>query len=89
MTVTRPRECREILQNISAYLDGELDTTACDEIEQHRQQCERCAAVVEGLRETIGLCRQAAGAELPESVRDRARAAVRELLDDATAPRTG
>jgi anti-sigma factor RsiW len=30
-------ECRPILANISAYLDGELEATACDAIEQHCQ----------------------------------------------------
>ena len=51
--------CRDILANISGYLDGELDRAACDAIERHAQGCPRCAALVDGLRETVGLCRQA------------------------------
>lgn len=81
MTESTSPECRAILAGISAYLDGDLDATACDAIEQHCQNCERCAAVVRGLRETVGLCRQAASAPLPESVRQRARDSVRRLLD--------
>ena len=57
-----PNRCKEVLANISGYLDGELETTACDAIERHCQECASCAALVNGLRETVGLCRQAATA---------------------------
>jgi len=70
-----------ILGNISAYLDGELEGTACAAIEEHCRRCAGCAALVAGLRETVGLCRGAASAALPEAVRQRARDRVRELLD--------
>jgi anti-sigma factor RsiW len=74
-------DCAAILANISAFLDGDLDATACTAIEAHCASCPRCAPVVEGLRQTIGLCREAAATPLPESVRARARTAVRRLLD--------
>lgn len=80
MTESIP-ECRDILTGISAYLDGDLNAAACNAIERHCQNCATCAALVSGLRETVGLCRQAASAPLPESVRQRARASVRRLLD--------
>jgi anti-sigma factor RsiW len=73
--------CKKILANISGYLDGELDTTACDEIERHCQHCASCAALVNGLRETVGLCRQAGSVPLPDAVRQRARDRVRQLLN--------
>lgn len=79
--MTALNSCREVLANISAYLDGELDMTACDEIERHCHGCPECAAVVKGLRETVGLCRQAASAPLPDAVRRRALDSVRQLLD--------
>jgi anti-sigma factor RsiW len=84
MTTPAPR-CRELLQNVSAYLDGELDATACDAIERHSHDCPACATLVEGLRKTVGLCRQAAHVDLPESVRQRAKSAVRQLLDQESA----
>jgi anti-sigma factor RsiW len=73
--------CRTILADISAYLDGELESTACQAIEQHCQECAGCATLVSGLRKTLGLCREAASTPLPEAVRRRARDRVRELLD--------
>ena len=82
MSESRGQDCQTVLAGISAYLDGELDTTACEEIERHCQTCARCAELVQGLRDTVGLCRHAATVPLPESVRQRARASVRRLLDD-------
>jgi anti-sigma factor RsiW len=73
--------CKRILANISGYLDGELDTTACDEIERHCQHCASCAVLVNDLRQTVGLCRQAGSLPLPDAVRQRARESVRRLLN--------
>ena len=72
--------CPETLQRISAYLDGELDASACDEVERHCLECAACASVVDGLRRTVGICRAAGAAPLPEAVRQRARDRVRTLL---------
>jgi anti-sigma factor RsiW len=77
----QPNACNEVLAHISSYLDGELDTTACDAIERHCLACPSCAALVNGLRQTVGLCRQAATVPLPDTVRQRARESVRRLLD--------
>ena len=78
----RSAECRDMLEGISAYLDGELDTTACDAIERHCATCPECASLIAGLRETVGLCRGAAAAPLPETVKARAQASIRKLLGD-------
>ncbi len=81
MNRTHRPECREILEGISAYLDDELDAPACAAIERHCQACDSCADLVDGLKTTVGLCRKAAGVALPDDIRDRARRAVRQLLD--------
>lgn len=80
MTTPHPPACQQTLHDVSAYLDGELDAAACDAIEQHGRACPGCRAALDGLRQAVGLCRQAAGAPMPEAVRERARSAVRQLL---------
>ena len=82
MTESSHQDCAAILSNISGFLDGELDATECAAIEAHCATCPRCAPLVEGLRRTIGLCRDVAAAPLPDPVRERARDAVRRLLRD-------
>jgi len=86
VTETLSPECAVILANISSYLDGELEATACAAIEAHCARCPRCAPIVQGLRRTIGLCQQAGALPLPDAVRARARASIRQLLDGAPAP---
>jgi anti-sigma factor RsiW len=76
--------CRETLENISAYLDQELDATACERVESHALGCEPCAALVSGLRTTLGLCRRAGEMDLPDEVRRRARASIQRLLGGGT-----
>ena len=73
--------CEPVLADISAYLDGELGAPACERIEHHCQTCASCAAVVQGLRDTIGLCHEAAVAALPDDVRRKAQASIAALLD--------
>jgi anti-sigma factor RsiW len=85
---TRP-PCRDILEHLTTYLDGELDATACSRIEAHCEGCAGCARVVAGLRESVGLCRQAASAPLPEGVRALAIARVQGVLEAARLARTG
>jgi anti-sigma factor RsiW len=74
-------ECRHVLASVSAYLDGDLEAAVCDSIEAHCRGCLGCAEVVAGLRETVGLCREAGAKSVPDEVRRRALASVRRLLD--------
>ncbi len=85
MTMTSPDTCRDIVAHISAYLDGELERAACEAIERHCGGCARCATLVTGLRESIGLCRQAGAAPLPHDVRERARRNLERLLAEESA----
>ena len=78
--MTPDAECQQILAGVSAYLDGELAAPDCERLERHSRTCASCATVVAGLRETIGLCRDASRAPLPEAVRAKARASIANLL---------
>jgi anti-sigma factor RsiW len=82
----RTPECREMLEHVSAYIDGELGAGECHRIEAHCRTCPRCAAFIESLRHTVGLCREAGGRPLPESVRELARRRVRELIQRSERP---
>ena len=81
-------ECAAALASISAYLDGELDAVACQVIERHCRDCGSCTTLIEGLRETIGLCREAGSLPLPETVRQRAKASIERLLASERLPPT-
>ena len=46
-------ECRELLKDLSDYVDGDLDETLCIEIEHHMAECDNCRVVVDTLRKTV------------------------------------
>lgn len=73
--------CQDTLARIEAYLDGDLPAAECLTIEAHCQGCPACDALVAGLRQTVGLCREAAHRPLPDDVRQRALASVRKLME--------
>lgn len=78
----RAPACRFLLEQLSAYLDGDLPAIECRRIERHARTCARCSKALADIRETVAVCRDAGGQALPLAVRRKARARVRRLLDE-------
>lgn len=45
MTAARQIDCQEALENLYAYLDGELDDVREEEVRAHLDQCAPCLGV--------------------------------------------
>ena len=45
--------CRQVVDKISEYIDGELDPELVRELERHLQHCEDCRVVVDTTRKTV------------------------------------
>jgi anti-sigma factor (TIGR02949 family) len=63
--------CRNLLSQLSDYIDGELEEALCAEIEQHMADCPDCQAVVNTLEKTIELYRTTGRVEVPHDVQSR------------------
>lgn len=64
--------CRDLLGQISDYIDGELEAALCAELEQHLAGCHDCQVLVDTTRKTVTLYRRYGQAtELPASALDR------------------
>jgi predicted anti-sigma-YlaC factor YlaD len=64
--------CRDLLELISEYVDGDLAGELCAELELHLKGCDNCRIVVDTMRKTVFLVH--ANNEhpiLPEDVRKR------------------
>jgi RNA polymerase sigma-70 factor, ECF subfamily len=70
--------CRKMFALLSEYLDLELPSDACQEMDRHIAGCEPCAAFTESLRKTIDLCREYRPQELPDPIAHDTR---RKLLE--------
>jgi anti-sigma factor RsiW len=63
--------CRELLGQLSVYVDGELESALCTELEAHLANCPNCRIMVDTVRKTITLYRAQATTELPSDVEER------------------
>ena len=63
--------CRELLGQLSDYIDGELEAALCAELEAHLAGCDNCRVMVDTLRKTITLYHAQAPSELPSDVEVR------------------
>jgi anti-sigma factor (TIGR02949 family) len=63
--------CRELLGHLSDYIDGELESAICAQLEAHLAECPDCRVMVDTVRKTIILYRSQVADELPSDVRER------------------
>jgi anti-sigma factor RsiW len=64
-------KCRQYLDSLSDYVDGELGEALCREIEAHMAECENCRVVVNTLAKTVMLYHQLPAPEMPNTVKER------------------
>lgn len=70
-------KCKDCFQQISNYLDGEIDAGLKRELEEHLGKCHRCEVVFDSTRKTIELYCDGKLFQLPAAVRDRLHQALR------------
>jgi RNA polymerase sigma-70 factor (ECF subfamily) len=73
--------CRDVVEIFSRRLEGEIDGSACAELEQHLQTCPTCRGRCDSLRATLTLCQRAGEAPVPPAVERSVRAALQKFLD--------
>lgn len=63
--------CRSLLDQVSDYIDGELEAALCAELEAHLADCPDCRVMVDTVRKTITLYHAQTPSDLPPDVEDR------------------
>lgn len=77
--------CKQMIREVSDYLDGDVDAATVAELERHLAHCEDCRLVVDTTRKTIELYCNAEPAPLPDDVRERLRKALQKKLGPPSA----
>ena len=80
--------CKDMLGNLSDYIDGQLESELCAEIEQHVACCTNCRIVVDTLERTVTLYHDHGHEPLAEDVKMRLLAAL-DLGAPTTTPAPG
>ncbi len=65
------KKCLDYISELNDYLDGEIDSSLCAEIDAHIGQCENCRIMVDTMRQTVKLCREGKEEKLPPSLENR------------------
>ena len=73
-------KCKDVIREISEYLDGQLDATMLAELERHLGHCEDCKLIVDTTRKTIEVFCNSQPAPLDSSVRQRLHSALQQRL---------
>ncbi len=84
----RGEKCKEVFSLLSEYLNMELPSDACREMETHIADCAPCVEFAESLRKTVDLCRAYKPAEMPAPMEANAReqllAAYKKMMNART-----
>jgi anti-sigma factor (TIGR02949 family) len=63
--------CDVVMQRLWAFLDGELDATAQDQVQQHLEMCRRCYPRYDFQRAYFGLMERLGAEPEPQELRSR------------------
>ncbi len=72
--------CREICDLLSDYVDGELAPETRDLLLNHLEGCPPCERFLKTFQKTRSLCRESLLQEMPEELRSRLHAFLRERI---------
>ncbi|MGH9815196.1 MAG: anti-sigma factor family protein [Candidatus Acidiferrales bacterium] len=78
-------KCKDVIRELSDYLDGDIAREVVAEVERHMQHCEDCRLVVDTTRKTISLYCNQEPTPLPDDVRHRLHAALDKRLRQSRA----
>lgn len=82
MGVTEDLTCREVVELMTAYLEGDLPATEAARVEAHVADCDGCETVVAEMRDTIRLTGMLTEDAITPAQRDTLLAAFRDWAAD-------
>jgi anti-sigma factor RsiW len=82
MSVTEDLTCREVVELVTAYLEGDLPATEAARVEAHVADCDGCETVVAEMRDTIRLTGMLTEDAITPAQRDTLLAAFRDWAAD-------
>jgi anti-sigma factor RsiW len=78
LRLDRELTCAEVVELVTAYLDGALSPRDTERFEEHLVPCDGCSAYHEQMRETIAETGDLSTADLPPALEERLLGAFRD-----------
>lgn len=63
--------CRDIVELLGEYIDGELDPATAEALRAHLADCRECTAFIKTYRGTVRMTRQLREEQIPPALRER------------------
>jgi len=79
MTAPAPLTCQQVVELVTAYLDGGLDPETATLVHDHLATCPGCHAYVEQIQQTINLLGTVTPDNLSQATREGLMIAFRDL----------
>lgn len=73
------KDCIKMFERLSEYLDNELDTMTCKDIETHASTCISCKVCLQTLKRTVDLCKSSGSQPVPKEFSRRLMGAISNL----------
>ena len=77
--MTRPLDCAELVELVTAYLDGSLDADTRERFDLHLADCDGCENYLQQFRATVNTLGRIAETDLDPGFRDRLLKAFRDF----------
>jgi RNA polymerase sigma-70 factor, ECF subfamily len=72
--------CPDVVRLLSEHLEGEINASACAQMERHLARCPACRTRCDALHRQLALCKAAPLPDVPPAVQESVRRAVRQFL---------
>lgn len=72
-------DCRKALENLYLFIDEEMDTASCSEIQSHIDECSECLSVYDLERVVKSLVSRSCSEVAPEPLRKRVLMSIRTV----------
>ncbi len=73
--------CREMIELLLDYCNGELDSALCQQLREHLDMCPPCVTYLETYQITIRVSRQLPATPMPEHLMQRLQKALETLAE--------
>lgn len=74
--------CLHVWQELSNYIDGDIDPELRRRMEEHFKGCEHCGAILDGTRNVIRLVGDGRAFDLPAGFSDRLKQRLQNKIED-------
>ena len=86
METTRQFTCKRLLEELTDYMDGSLESEVRVQLEAHLAKCPNCWVQLDTMKKTIQVFKGMEPYPLPESVKDRLMKALQKRCSQPDQP---